>query len=35
METGIELTDSEYDQFVRLAGNELKGRWQGHARETE
>jgi len=24
METGIELTDSEYDQFVRLAGNELK-----------
>jgi len=24
METGIELTDAEYDQFVRLAGNELK-----------
>jgi hypothetical protein len=29
LDTGIELTDAEYDEFVRLAGNELKVNGQG------
>lgn len=36
LDTGIELTDSEYDEFVRLAGNELKVDGMGlHARLNE